>query len=357
MKIIFLCDSNSIHSAKYVNYFIDKNYECLLLSYSNSNITKCKNYIKLSSKKVKREGGNIHYLTKVFRIARIFYKYKPDIINSHFSYSYGFIAALAKKIARIKAKHVVVCHGSDILKPPFRLFTQLFNRYSLINADSIIAVSDQIYDDLISKYKINENKIYQIQYGVDKIKNIDTITKKIDILSNRPYIENSNLDILMEIINYISKEKKIKSIFVLPGSNEFIIKNLAKKYPFLTFLPTMNHSDMIELLKNTKIYVSATKSDGTSLSLLEAMQCATIPIVSNIPSNRSWIIDGVNGFLFRNKNELLYKINFALKNYDNLGLIINLNKKIVEEKGLYNKNIKKIEKYIVFGVRASSYLI
>ena len=41
--------------------------------------------------------------------------------------------------------------------------------------------------------------------------------------------------------------------------------------------------------------MSLPRSDATSVSLLEAMACGCLPVVSNLPANREWISDGVNG--------------------------------------------------------------
>jgi glycosyltransferase involved in cell wall biosynthesis len=43
------------------------------------------------------------------------------------------------------------------------------------------------------------------------------------------------------------------------------------------------------------IYVSTSLSDGTSLSLLEAMGCALPVVVTDVPSITEWITDGHNG--------------------------------------------------------------
>lgn len=46
------------------------------------------------------------------------------------------------------------------------------------------------------------------------------------------------------------------------------------------------------------VYVSASYSDGSSVSLLEAMATGLVCVVSDIPGNREWISHGREGFLF-----------------------------------------------------------
>jgi glycosyltransferase involved in cell wall biosynthesis len=53
-----------------------------------------------------------------------------------------------------------------------------------------------------------------------------------------------------------------------------------------------------------QIYVSTSLSDGSSVSLLEALSSGRICICRDFPSNREWIKDGTNGFLFKDDEEL-----------------------------------------------------
>jgi glycosyltransferase involved in cell wall biosynthesis len=48
---------------------------------------------------------------------------------------------------------------------------------------------------------------------------------------------------------------------------------------------------------NAQIYISIPTTDGTSISLLEAMAYGCIPIVSDLPANREWIEHGKNGLI------------------------------------------------------------
>jgi glycosyltransferase involved in cell wall biosynthesis len=45
-------------------------------------------------------------------------------------------------------------------------------------------------------------------------------------------------------------------------------------------------------------------SDGTSVSLLEAMAAGCVPVLSDLPANREWVVDGLNGFLVSDLDRL-----------------------------------------------------
>jgi glycosyltransferase involved in cell wall biosynthesis len=55
--------------------------------------------------------------------------------------------------------------------------------------------------------------------------------------------------------------------------------------------------DMPKWFRAADTYVSCAQSDGTSVSLLEAMATGLPAVVTDIPSNREWVLDGRNGWL------------------------------------------------------------
>jgi glycosyltransferase involved in cell wall biosynthesis len=60
----------------------------------------------------------------------------------------------------------------------------------------------------------------------------------------------------------------------------------------------VSQAELMSALYAGRFYISATHSDGSSSSLLEAMAAGLFPIVSDIPANREWITDGKTGILF-----------------------------------------------------------
>jgi glycosyltransferase involved in cell wall biosynthesis len=57
------------------------------------------------------------------------------------------------------------------------------------------------------------------------------------------------------------------------------------------------YEDLSDLYRLATVSVSVPFSDGTSMSVLEAMASGSAPIVSDLPSLREWIRDGWNGYL------------------------------------------------------------
>ena len=52
------------------------------------------------------------------------------------------------------------------------------------------------------------------------------------------------------------------------------------------------------------VFASVPESDGTSVSLLEAMAAGCVPVLSDLPANREWVTDGHNGFLVNDLAQL-----------------------------------------------------
>lgn len=341
-KILFLANANSIHTVKWIDYFVDRNYDVHLATFSKNNRTKCKNIYFLGKKSANVTGGNYHYLLSISKLSKILKEVKPSFVNAHYSYSMGLVLWLSKKISKIKTEFSVVCHGSDILDMPIPFIFDRVNRYVLNRADKVFTVSDQIKDK-IKSFNIDENKIFVGQYGI----NIDSSECKqsIDIISNRTYNENSKIDFLLETIDEM-KLQTLRIVFILPTISPDRLIELEKKYSYIEFYDYVEYSEMLKFLCESKVYISATKSDGTSLSLLEAIYMECIPVISNIVSNRSWVLDGINGYLFNNKKDFKDKLKKALKNSRNSEMI-KINKILIEDRASYNTQMKQIEKFLV----------
>jgi glycosyltransferase involved in cell wall biosynthesis len=94
----------------------------------------------------------------------------------------------------------------------------------------------------------------------------------------------------------------------------------------------------------TDVYVSASHSDGTSISLLEAMACGRPVIVSDIPGNREWITAGEQGWLFADGDwrALAHIMEQAILRRDELKRMGEAARRLVEQRADWQRNFPKL---------------
>jgi len=101
------------------------------------------------------------------------------------------------------------------------------------------------------------------------------------------------------------------------------------------------------MLNNADIYVSTSLSDsGLAASTAEAMASGLPVIVSDSGDNRQWVDDNKGGFVIPLKSPeiLAEKIIYLLKNKTLLKSFGEYNRKIIEERNNYHKEMGKMEK-------------
>ncbi len=99
--------------------------------------------------------------------------------------------------------------------------------------------------------------------------------------------------------------------------------------------------------RSADLYISGTYSDGSSVSLMEALASGVPVLISNIPGNREWVQPEREGWLFPagNSAEIAKGILFAArKTPDELREIGNSGRLKAEQKADWRKNQMGIEK-------------
>jgi glycosyltransferase involved in cell wall biosynthesis len=92
------------------------------------------------------------------------------------------------------------------------------------------------------------------------------------------------------------------------------------------------------------IYISPSHVDGSSVSLMEALASGVPCLVSDILGNREWVMDGENGWLFRDGDvdDLAAKILYAIKSRKSFKKIGEAGRKTAEQKADWKKNFGKL---------------
>jgi glycosyltransferase involved in cell wall biosynthesis len=93
-----------------------------------------------------------------------------------------------------------------------------------------------------------------------------------------------------------SKIKNARFLFVGSGPLLSHHQRLTKALgvsAYVTFIPTVPNDIMPEFFSAADLYVSASYSDGPSVSMLESMACELPVVVTDLPAIREWAIQGV----------------------------------------------------------------
>jgi len=298
----------------------------------------------------------LYYLTGFFLTLYAMFKNKCNLIHVHWAIPTGLIGVWVGSL--LKKPLIVTVHGSDLrmalesagyLK---KIFVYVCNHANHLNCVSNVQKKD------LEQLGITNEKISVIPMGVDeafletgKGRKIELNKGSFIILSNRNLLPLYNVSLLIRAIPIILKEEP-KTEFIIAGDgsekgnleSEVEQLNVSSSVQFLGRVP---HQEMAHLLGQSDIYVSTSLHDGTSVSLLEALASGAFPVVTDIPSNREWIVDGDNGFLVpkENENVLAKKIVEAIRDHRLLGEAHEKNRKIVEQRAYWRENIKKIAKF------------
>lgn len=296
----------------------------------------------------------LYYITGFFFTIYVLIKHHCQLIHVHWAIPTGLIGVLAEII--INKPLVVTIHGSDLrMAINSSDFIKKIFLYVCRKAKHLTCVSEVLRKEIerlgvtgenISTFPMSVDEAF-LEVGKSRQKKRDD--QPFKILSNRNLLTIYNVSTFIRAIPMILKEEKRVSILIAgDGPEKKILEEEAKNLGVNThiqFLGRVPHEEMPKILSQADIYVSTSRHDGTSVSLLEAMASGVFPIVTDIASNREWINDGKNGFLFPISEEKIFaeKIIEAIHNHTLREESRKKNLSIVEQRALWSVNIESVK--------------
>lgn len=292
--------------------------------------------------------GSLHQLFFGFfyykkQLIKIIQTVKPSVVNGHIASSFGFWGAITGT-----RPYILTVWGSDILYYPKRsIFYYLIVKYTLKCSDAVLTDGLNIADEL--KKHISDDRIRFVPFGI-RLKRGREVEKKRDkkfvyILSARALEPIYRINRIIELFSCI-KGDRYRLTIANDGSQKRRLEQLVKKLKItdkVHFTGTLEHDKLIEIYKQSDLFIAFPRSDGTSVTLLEAMYYGLIPVLNNIKANQFWINDQENGFLIDpdNRKETLHTVNYILMNTDRLKKkIAKINKSLIRKKAVFEKNME-----------------
>jgi glycosyltransferase involved in cell wall biosynthesis len=292
MKIATLSNAAALHTRRWVEYFRERGHDVRLwsLEVGPSELGAA----RLASIPAP---GFIRYPLATPAALRALEAFRPDVVDAHFVPNYGLIGALTGV-----RPLVVSAWGSDLLlnvaADPIRAARA---RYVLERADAVIADSDNLA--AAARALGGGERVHAIPWGIDPRRFRPRGAREPGlILSTRMHEAVYDLPTILEGVRPVL-ERRPNARLAIAGSGaltESLRRRAARDLPHgrVEFVGLLDPESLAAWLARAEVYVSASRSDSTSLSLLEAMAAGAIPVVTDLDGNREWVADGDGARLF-----------------------------------------------------------
>lgn len=293
-------------------------------------------------------------------LKRVIRETSPDLIHAGPLQSVAFLVSLTGFQPLVSASW-----GYDLLKDaPKNPLSKWVTRYVLRHSAVMIGDCRPIRQAAIS-YGMPDERIVTFPWGVDLQRfSPSTETDKsarretFTLLSTRGWEEIYGVEVIAQAFVRASRELPyLRLIMLSEGSKVNAIRNILRQGGGLekvTFPGPVSQDDLPGYYQKADVYVSASHSDGTSISLLEALACGKPAILSDIPGNREWITSGIQGWLFPDgdSDALANTILQAAKTPDALARMGKAARQLAEQRADWSKNFRELLYAYTLALRA-----
>jgi glycosyltransferase involved in cell wall biosynthesis len=189
-------------------------------------------------------------------------------------------------------------------KKGFRYFIEYLTEFLLSNVpDYYISCSPSETTLLLEKFSVPSKKILFLpNYVKARLSNYKIKNKKRFLYVGR-ITESKGVTRMLSVF----KELDLLDELTCVGEGS-LLEELREEYPTVDFQGYLPHKKVQELVNSSRYFVSFSEMEGLPYAVLESMSCGTVPIISNVPGHSDLVTDGINGFLFRDENELREKL-------------------------------------------------
>jgi glycosyltransferase involved in cell wall biosynthesis len=354
MKILYVSSNGGIHDYRFLKK-LAADHEVLFLHYAAFEIIDeidTIEHLQIISKKPAFR--SMPLISERGHFKKVLKDFKPDIIHSGYVWQVGILAANSGF-----HPHLSMPWGSDVLLDPDKSFTikKLVSKV-MRSCDHIQCDAEFVKQKIKNDYSLSEEKITVFPWGIDleqfkktdkskARKYLNLEENKFIFLFTRHFAVVYGVDNLLEAFRIFSEDKNDVMMLML---SEGPRKVEALKYisdhgldEKIQVIGKVPNKELPAFLNASDVFVSPSISDGTSLSLLEAMACGLGLIVTDVPAIKEWVTDD-NGLMVKidNVKELIE----AMEKYYSSRSLINehgsINIKISQERANWDKNYLKL---------------
>jgi glycosyltransferase involved in cell wall biosynthesis len=233
---------------------------------------------------------------------------QPQLIHAGPTQSCGYLTALSDF-----HPFLLMSWGSDLLVDAERNeIWRTSTKFTLEHSDLLLCDSDAVRAKARALVAYDDSRIVQFPWGVDLnefrpgadrlgLRNERGWEDSYVVLSTRSWEPLYGIETLLEAFRRAhAKGPRMRLILLGTGSLASKVGRFLKsnKLDSLVYRPgAVPHEEISDYMRAADLYLSCSISDGSSVSLLEAMATGLPVVVSDTPGNREWVVSGRNGWL------------------------------------------------------------
>ena len=252
-----------------------------------------------------------------YELKQVIHRIQPDILHAGPIQRSAFLAALTGFQPLVS-----MSWGYDLLHDAGRNAAWRWaTRFTLRHSAAMIG-DCEIIRQLAVSYGMAADRIVTFPWGIDlehftpgdrwarAEQSPSEVGKPFTLLSTRSWEPIYGVETIARAFAQVARERpELRLVMLGNGSQAGLLRQIFSRSglldepgpdssPRVLFPGQAAYADLPRFYHSADLYLAATHSDGTSISLLEAMACGCPVLVSDIPGNREWVTPGENGWLF-----------------------------------------------------------
>jgi len=313
VRLAFLADGESVHTKRWLTYFVGKGYDVHLITSTAKPIKGVKIHeLRFSLARNAYFLAHASFPLRAWKIRKMVRKINPDVLHAHYITNYGLCGALS-------GFHPLILSpwGSDITTDPERSrIKKRLIRFAFERAD-LVQINTKIGKKRLIELGCDPRKIFMQQWGVDTNRfspkaRSQSLRRKLGIddaysvLCARYWRPLYNVEVFVEAVPLVLKKiKNVKFIMLGGGPLEPKLKKLARRlevYENMVFIGRVPEAEMPAYLASVDVYVDtvseyrfdasgdvtvARGESGYGQTTRQVMACGTPYVLSDMLGVRS----------------------------------------------------------------------
>ncbi|MGA2241854.1 MAG: glycosyltransferase family 4 protein [Verrucomicrobiota bacterium] len=281
---------------------------------------------------------------------------KPDLVQAGPVQSCGFMTAIAGA-----HPFLLMSWGYDILVDSDRDdLWRWMTRYALEHSDMLLCDCDAVRAKVQQILPYADSRVVQFPWGIDlqkfspgrsslPLRNRPGWEDAFIVLSTRSWEPIYGIDVLLKgFAAAYAEEHRLRLVLLGNGSLGPEIDHLIQLHCLKDAVlrpGRTSQADIPEYFRAADLYLSCAHSDGTSISLIEAMASGLPVVVTDGPGNREWVVSGENGWLAPDgESDAFARLMLAGASLDasKLQQIGRRNRQVAEKKANWDRNFSRL---------------